>query len=735
MEKIELNDIAVQTHCCSYIFTVSQALNRYFSEKAFRIEYQEIVSDVPKAILAVPFVCNVLPIVWLEDAELLVPELDRDFYNCIEEIKKGFINMYPEAEFKGKITVSKIVDCSPKNPHGSLAFFSGGVDATTTLIRHIDEKPMLFTLWGADVAYDNESGWNTVYPAIERTAQNYGLSAQYAHTSFREFDEEWVLHQKYEPLLGKGWWYGIKHGIGIISHAAPLVWLHGIKNVYFASSNCPEDGTKVKCASDPRIDNQIRFCGAQVYHDGFELNRQKKVKAIVDFHKSHLDIPIELHVCWESSSGKNCCHCEKCYRTMAELWIEGEDPHEYGFEYPDSIFDDLYSQIALHCNNMAKNTWTYAKERMQERWSDLEKEEYAKKLRWIMKFDFKNLEKNPCRIRAARLKIVKKAVRYAVHPKMLIKRLFPKAAQKYSLIKNKPLIMNWSDEEREAGVKRLYWEKMGKQLDLNNVQTFSEKLQWYKLYYNHPDLPRCVCKYCFKQYIEEKVGKGHTVPLIGAWTDVDEIPWEELPERFVFKSNAQSDGNFIIFVKDKSQENWLEMKQKMRVWLKPENTLVNSYCRAYYDVTPMIIAEEYIEQLDHQLYDYKFFCFDGEPKFAYVASEHFKDGKKLPVSNISLYDLSWNKLPIRYGKHKPNNVPAPECLDEMIRASRLLAKEFPFVRIDFFEVDGEWYLSELTFYPGGGYNDLDQETNSEWGVMFKLPAAKKLGRKFRFDLL
>ena len=158
----------------------------------------------------------------------------------------------------------------------------------------------------------------------------------------------------------------------------------------------------------------------------------------------------------------------------------------------------------------------------------------------------------------------------------------------------------------------------------------------------------------------------------------------------------------------------------MREWLKPENLLINSFCRAYYGVKPLIIAEQYVEQLDGQLYDYKFFCFNGEAKFAYVATDHWDAYK------ISVYDLSWNKTDVHYGEYPGNDVMKPKKLNEMIEIANKLAKEFPFVRVDFFETDDQLFLSELTFYPGGGFHDLKPDSvNYEWGNLLNLPIKHK----------
>lgn len=311
----------------------------------------------------------------------------------------------------------------------------------------------------------------------------------------------------------------------------------------------------------------------------------------------------------------------------------------------------------------------------------------------------------------------------------LAKKILPRKV--YSLLYDHyhPMIPNRTDKERRTGIASLYKKKMGADLDLSNPQLFTEKLQWYKLYYCHPDMGRIVCKYNFKQYIKEKLGDGYTVPIIGAWTKVEDIPWDTFPKRFVLKSNCQSDGNFIKIIKDKDSVDFDQLKEELEVWLNPRKTLVNSFCKAYWNVTPMILAEEYIEQIDGQVYDYKIFCFDGKPYCAYVATEHFSgdDFKSYP---ISFYDLNWNRMDVRYGEHALCDVERPEKFDEMLRIAGKLSEGFPFVRVDFFDVGEKLYVSELTFYPGGGTTPYHPESfDREMGEMFHLPMEQKQQRK------
>lgn len=392
LEKITLNAIQKKNNQITYDFCVSEGLARYFSGKPFVIEYPENIESVPDAVAAVPFVSNVLPIIWLTDSILEMQELDEAFYNCIPEVRKGYETMFPESEFKGQFHIGKIVSCDRPAEGKSAAFFSGGLDAVQTLVSHIDEKPALISIWGADIRYENVEGWEKVHRAIREYADKYNLPDVVIRSSFRDFDLEGVLTKQFQEQLKANWWYGVKHGIGLLGHAAPYAYLHGLSSVYIASSNCPADGPQ-RCASDPKTDNYVRYASASVIHDGFEFCRQDKTHNIVEYVHRSTD-QVTLHVCWESQSGHNCCHCEKCYRTMMELLVEGEDPVDYGFyKAPKTVhYMQEYMLNGRLDHSYADAYWIPGQARMKEKLDQVKRLPYWKDIRWMLKADFSHPE-------------------------------------------------------------------------------------------------------------------------------------------------------------------------------------------------------------------------------------------------------------------------------------------------------------------------------------------------------
>lgn len=303
-------------------------------ERPLFFEYSEFIEDVPDSIAVIPFVCNVLPIVWLYNATLTIEEIDAAFYNCLSMIKKGYQDMYPDATLTGCIEAKKLT-CNSFDFEQSRAavFFSGGVDSYGTLLSHLDEKPDLITLIGADIALDDVVGNRNLQSLAAETAAKFNLNHVIIKSSFRACLIERVLNKKVSTYK-TDYWPGFQHGIAICAQAFPYAYRNKISTVYIASSYASDtpQGTYV-CASDPTIDNHLCYASGRVIHDGYyNFTRQTKVKYIHEFSVRE-KTPLELRVCWQSRGGKNCSHCEKCYRTMLALLLEGADPNDYGFVY------------------------------------------------------------------------------------------------------------------------------------------------------------------------------------------------------------------------------------------------------------------------------------------------------------------------------------------------------------------------------------------------------------------
>ena len=405
MGVIKLNKIENNAGLLVFSFDISKDLVHFFNFVSFSIEYRINnslidLSDVPCGVLAIPFICNILPIIWLTDSVLIIDELDRFFYDSIPDFKQGYIDMYPDADFKGRIIVKKLTENKPIDTGKSATFFSGGLDAWCTLVRHISENPVLILLWGADIPLSNENGWNKLYGTVKKTAEENALDLITVKSSYRDIINTVELDRAFFPLIHDGWWHGIQHGIALIGHSAPCDYYMGVNKQYIAASFSPED-KKVTCASYPTIDNNVRFFNCQVYHDAF-VSRDKKTEEIVSYRKNSGN-GINLHVCWETIDGENCCQCEKCIRTIIGIMLNGDYPYLYGFSKERVSFDYMENYMLNEYDfsqfPFVKLYWQKYQDLFKQRKKALKKTPYYNKIKWLDKLNFTNRKQKPFLLR------------------------------------------------------------------------------------------------------------------------------------------------------------------------------------------------------------------------------------------------------------------------------------------------------------------------------------------------
>ncbi len=321
---------------------------------SFFTSYDLDIHEVPDSIAIIPFLTNILPISWVFDLGVEVQELDKTFYDSIPGIKKGYEEMYPMLTFTGELNYSKIVEIKNKGQH-SACLFSGGVDAYCTLLRHIDEKPDIITIFGSDIELTDKNGIENVNKLNNEIANELNIKYESIYSNFREVLNYHNLYKSISKFLEGEWWHEFQHGIGIIGLVAPLSYLKSYGIVYIASSYCETQKGQYTCASDPTIDNKLKYGNTITIHDGYELNRQDKIAFICEMKKK-INIPqIKLRVCWESSGGKNCCHCEKCYRTMIGIIAEKENPNNYYFDFNNENRKSMIKYLKNHLKYNTKN--------------------------------------------------------------------------------------------------------------------------------------------------------------------------------------------------------------------------------------------------------------------------------------------------------------------------------------------------------------------------------------------
>ncbi|MCB2296774.1 ATP-grasp fold amidoligase family protein [Clostridium tagluense] len=261
----------------------------------------------------------------------------------------------------------------------------------------------------------------------------------------------------------------------------------------------------------------------------------------------------------------------------------------------------------------------------------------------------------------------------------------------------------------------------GRKVNLKKPLRFTEKLQWYKLYHRDSLMTQCVDKYSVREYINSKGYGDILVPLYGVYDRSEDIDFDKLPDRFVLKTTNGSHTN--ILCEDKSKLDVEATRQKLNRYMKAWSGKVGREW-AYYDVKPHIICEKYLDKDENNdLIDYKFFCFNGEPYCLYVIVERYlEDGLKLGIYNTDFEKKPYVRSDIQ---GLTTDVVKPKNFEEMVEIARDLSKDFPHVRVDFYNIDGEIVFGELTFYDGSGYKGfVADEFDFILGEKFRLPETK-----------
>ena len=268
--------------------------------------------------------------------------------------------------------------------------------------------------------------------------------------------------------------------------------------------------------------------------------------------------------------------------------------------------------------------------------------------------------------------------------------------------------------------------KTGNKLNLANPKRYTEKLQWYKLYYHDPVMRECADKYSVRSYLESKGYSYLLNELYAAYDSADELDFSKLPDSFAVKCSVG--GGLNYFVQNKNEENEEQVRSMIKGWLESEYDLYGyiygrEWC--YKGRMPKILIEKLLPRDEHNdIPDYKFFCFGGKVFCLYTMidyADNHENGK------LGFFDRNFNLMPYHRGDFAPitEQIPAPTCFDEMIKIAEDLAKGFPHVRVDFYNVNGNPVFGELTFYNASGFTKFTpDEFDFIMGEKFVLPTKR-----------
>lgn len=277
----------------------------------------------------------------------------------------------------------------------------------------------------------------------------------------------------------------------------------------------------------------------------------------------------------------------------------------------------------------------------------------------------------------------------------------------------------WGDSFYLRAVYRICF---GRKLNLDNPQTFNEKLQWLKLYNRKSIMTTMVDKIEAKKYVADVIGEEYIIPTISIFETVEEIDWDKLPNQFVLKCTHDSGG--VVVCKDKNKLNIAEASAKLKKALN-QTYYFSKREWPYKNVKPRIICEKYLSNNGEDLDDYKVFNFNNGPQIILVCKDRFKNNGLTE----DFFTDKWEHLDIARLEHPNSNncIKKPDNLEKILELSSLLSKGYPFLRTDFYSVDGKIYFGELTFFPSSGFNGFNpNEWDEKLGSRIILPAKEKV---------
>lgn len=253
-------------------------------------------------------------------------------------------------------------------------------------------------------------------------------------------------------------------------------------------------------------------------------------------------------------------------------------------------------------------------------------------------------------------------------------------------------------------------------LNLKNPITFNEKIQWMKLYDSTPIKTRLADKYLVRDWVKERIGEEYLIPLLGVWNNFDDIDFSKLPQKFVLKCNHGCAYNIIV--KDKSKLDYKKIKKQINKWMSRDYGQ-RGFEMHYSNIKRKIIVEEYIENINDDLYDYKVWCFGGKAHYIQFLSERNTNGLKM-----AFYDKNWIKQDFVYSHPLDKKIlPKPKQLNLLLELAEKLAKDFSHVRVDFYITNsGKIYFGEMTFTSCSGICKWKpKKMDRYFGDLIKLP--------------
>ena len=387
MNKIVLQYITVDGSLVKYRFSVNNELKRYFATDVMFLQYEQSMTDVPLSILSIPFVNCMAGLSWLSDAMLFVDEIDETFYYAFKQLKVAYSELH-RTNLKGILVPSVVkTNVVSKKPQ-CLLLFGGGVDCHCSYLRNMEDVSGVVNIYGWSKGNNKPRSQVDISDQImtDEFAHRFGIESYHVTSNFASQFNLDKIDKSLTSKVGTSYWYGFLHPMAFLSITTPIAWIKGISNLMIASS-FTKDRADVHCASFITTDREFKFAtNGTTLHDGFELNRQDKVRLLVEYQKK-IGKSYPIQAC--SFNDHNCCECEKCFRTVIAIIAENGDPRELGFEHIGSAkvhWERIINRdVALWGVTKESYYYYYSRKRMLENYENIQDKEFVD---WFLNFDF-----------------------------------------------------------------------------------------------------------------------------------------------------------------------------------------------------------------------------------------------------------------------------------------------------------------------------------------------------------
>jgi hypothetical protein len=326
-----LYSATVSRNAVRYVF--DKRLHRHHIVDDLFIEYEQglDLSDCSDALLAVPVLVNLAPIVWLSGDTFSVPALDATLAKSLEGIRLELASRYPAASWEGQLVPDRVEATDGTGTNGQedrvALLFSAGLDSVHSSLA-LGGRQLLIAGWGNDISFENARGWARIARDIKKFAEIHGHETTWFRSNFRRVANEKSL------LAASGlhnWWGQVQHAMGLVGIAAPALSFYGARTLFI--SGFGSEGATIPWGSDPEIVEAIGWDAVSVQLFGVDVTRQEKTAFVASRFANRREAPPYIHVCWmdPDSNGLNCCRCQKCLRTAVSLAVEDECYERYGF--------------------------------------------------------------------------------------------------------------------------------------------------------------------------------------------------------------------------------------------------------------------------------------------------------------------------------------------------------------------------------------------------------------------